>query len=245
MRKLLTTLGAVALALVAAGTARAVSLTDLFSGQSIIAGDKLFDQWELIFQDKSDFTTVNTDNIDVTALNDGGLDPGPGLRFDILNNELDVTGDDLYAYVDFQFGFHVSVLDPTLKIKDNSLGDLNAFLGYVPDGLNDNGSYILENVGTAPGLDDLGIKDVQFSVLDDVTASDLIDSAAFAPQSELWVTKNILVWATDATDQAGLSGFTQRFSQTATVIPEPSTWLLMGLGLAGLWGMGRRVTVRA
>jgi len=34
------------------------------------------------------------------------------------------------------------------------------------------------------------------------------------------VTKNILVWATDMTDTASLTGFTQRFSQT-TILNQP------------------------
>jgi len=204
MRKLLPTLGAVALVAVAAGSAQAISLTALLAGGSIQVNDKLFDDWQVLYEDTSDFHAVNTDNIDVTGLPSMALDPGPGLRFDILNNELSVTGDDLYAYIDFQFGFHVSVLDPLYKIKDNTLAieSGGAFLGYSQDGFNDNGSYVLESVGTALGLDDLGIKDVQYSLLDDVITADLTDSATFAPQSELWVTKNILVWATDATDQA-------------------------------------------
>ena len=57
---------------------QATFLTSLLNGQSITAGDKLFDQWEALFEDSSDFIPVNTDNIEVTALNDGGLNPGPG-----------------------------------------------------------------------------------------------------------------------------------------------------------------------
>jgi hypothetical protein len=34
-----------------------------------------------------------------------------------------VTGDGLYAYLDYSFGFKVTVLDPNLSIKDNSLLD--------------------------------------------------------------------------------------------------------------------------
>ena len=84
-----------------------------------------FDDWQLIFRDTSDSTTVNPDNIEVTALNDDGLDPGPGPQFDIVNHELSVTGEDIDAHIDFQFGFHVSVLDPLDPIE-----------GAPPDGSN-------------------------------------------------------------------------------------------------------------
>jgi hypothetical protein len=98
------TLLALALA-VAAGGAQAIPLSELLRpGGSITAGDKLFDNWSVIFQDSSTAgRVVNTTNIDVSALNDGGLNPGPGLKFDILNSEFSVTGDGLYAYLDFTF----------------------------------------------------------------------------------------------------------------------------------------------
>jgi hypothetical protein len=184
MKKTLLTLALV----LAAGTAQAVSLTSLFDGASITAGDKLFDQWTPIFAGDSDPNfTFNLANIDVTALNDGGLDPGPGLQFDVLNNELQVTGNGDYAYKDLRFGFRVSVL-PGLDvlIKDNSLEILEA--SATTSG--DNGSFILESVGTAAKLDDLGTKEVEFSWLDSSLGesgliSNLFDSAAFAPQSEI------------------------------------------------------------
>jgi hypothetical protein len=240
MKKLHMYLCALMLLLVVPSAAQAVLLTDLINGQSITAGDKLFDQWAPIFQNTSDGHTVDTDNIEVTALNDGGLDPGPGLRFDVLNNELAVTGDN--AHIDFPFGFHVSVLDPKYKIKDASLGSMNAFIGYtvdgVSDGVSDDGGYLVESLGTGAGRNDLGIVSNEFSLLDDVLTSKLSDSVAFAPQSEIWVTKSIRVRAIDATHQAGLQGFTERFSQIAAV-PEPSIWLLVTVGLVGI-GLVRR-----
>lgn len=230
MKKSLHLLSAFLLAIIAAGSAQAITLTELFNGGSITVNDKQFDQWTLIFQDSSEpGRTVNTDNVEVTPLTDGGRDPGPGLQFDILNDEFLVIGDDSYAYLDFQFSFRVTVLNPQEKIKDNSL-ELTGLDGeYTGDGDNDLGIYIQEWVGTALGLNDLAIKEVTANVLDDVETYELFDSAAFPPQSQIFVTKNILVWAQDSTDFARLLHFTQRFSQVH--ISEPTTLALFGLGL--------------
>ncbi|WP_306537160.1 PEP-CTERM sorting domain-containing protein [Geobacter sp.] len=242
MKYLTRALSVLLLVLFTSMGAQATPLSDLFNGGSITAGDKLFDNWSLSFYDASDGRSFNAANIDVTPLNDGGTNPGPGLQFTVSNNELSVTGDGIYAYVDLMFGFRASVLDPTMRIRDNSLTLTDGSLAWDPaDGSYDLGTYIRETIGSAAGQENLGAKDVQFSVFGD--PQELIDntfnSATFAPQSEIWVTKNILVWSVDDTDTAELFGFEQRFSQTPATVPEPSTLLLTGLGIAGLVALRR------
>jgi len=233
MRRAIAILGALVLVMAAAGVGQAMPLSSLLNGGSIQAGDKLFDSWTVSFYDASDGRTFNPGNIEITALSDGGLSPGPGLSFSISNSELTIQGDGIYAYVDLMFGFRVSVLETALAIKDVSLGALGAFFGSqtdLNDGHNDNGSYIRESIGTSAGLNDLGVNEVQFSILDSVTTGVVNDSKAFAPQSQVWVTKNIAVWASEATDYAGLYYFEQRFSQIPVGIPEPGMLSFLALG---------------
>ena len=108
MKKVLLSLCVVALAFIWVGTAQANSISilyDLAGGQTVTAVDKLFDQWwfdnpnpSIPGQTPPSPEEVIAQNIQVTPLLDGGLDPGPGLDFNVLNNALGVTDGNPIAF---------------------------------------------------------------------------------------------------------------------------------------------------
>ena len=229
MKRFLALLCGLGLILGAAGGARAVTMADLFGGQTITVGDKLFSEWQV-------FGVFVTDDVflpDFSEIEVAGLDPlslNPGLMF-TANGQLSVSGE--MNFIDLDFGFTVTVLDPLLRIKDNSLSLMEASIGREDETFGDPLIAIYEWVYDVAG-NELAEKYVEFSFLND----SISDQAQFAPQQTIHVRKNIYISSLDAGDSAVLERFDQRFSQA--VIPEPGTFLLLGSGLAGLAAWRRR-----
>jgi hypothetical protein len=175
------------------------TLADLFNGGTLTAVNSRFSNWQLISLD-STAAIPNLAQISVNALVNDPMHPG--LQF-VANGQLSTTG--------------INSIDLVLKFRVDALAGSNTFTGHELQitGLSFGGSgevaYVSEEVAGGPGVD-LG----SALVISD-NASDflqLVNSASFAPRSQVFVVMNVFVTGTSSIDAANLSTFTHRISQT-------------------------------
>jgi hypothetical protein len=164
-------------------------------------------------------TNLTAGAINVTAHDDGGLNPGPGLVFTGNFNAAAGTTQDT------DFTYHVAVLTPGFLIHDISL----TAVGVVPAGGRITVTETASANGNAAGIMTLQLPSGQTSKTTDMT---------FIPGvTAVTIHKDInLMGGTSA--QTTLTDIEQRFSQSA--VPEPSTMALAGLGALGFIGYGLR-----
>lgn len=197
------------------------TMDELFKGGSLTVDDKLFKDFSLGFDLSAtpfDFTKVT-----VTGLAGGGLDPGPGLRVD-GNGAFKVKDLD---YVDFGYLFTVDVLDPAMRVKDNTLT-----LGSYTFTTIDEGARIEVNETVNNLALDTILAQKQVFADHFLGTSKLTDNQVFAPFSTIRVGTAVTLEGFAIGDTAELTSFTQNFSQV--VVPVPAALWLLASGLAGL-----------
>ena len=223
-RRALIKAAAFALFSLGTGSTLAVPLQDLFGGDSIQINDKVFSDWELIFNDP--LNPVDFSTIDVTGDGSSVFDPGPILIF--ASTVLSVVDDD---FIDFEFEFTVSTTSGTALIKDNGLELTDT--SFSGDGF-------INIAETLFDANDDPLSDLLVEV--ETGVSSLADSADFAPQSSVLVNSTVLVDGAGA-GSASLGGWQMSFSQLEVQAPAPATLALLGVALL-MVGVRRRRELR-
>ena len=210
----------------------ALTLADLFAGQSIQSGDKIFENWTLdpnfegsgYYDVDGNFTPINYSNIEVTAVSGTNAH---GVKYTVLNDELETVG--FFDLFTIAFEFDVRQEDNLAIIIDNEL----ELLSYTnTDGIiiiDENHSELDPNDGPKTVFDEFG----QDSVL--------TDHRVFAAVSQIQNVYNTVtvVDAFGGGIATNLDMWQQTFSQIPPppdIIPEPATALmgLLGIGVLAM-----------
>ena len=201
--------------------ASSCTLAELLAGGAIQVNFTRFENWELEFIDpdgvQPDFSLIVVEGKD-----DGGLDPGDGIKFS-GNAELRVSGADR---LEMAIGFTVTDIHVNTGIRDNSLAILSDTV--VGSGFLQIGEFVTDGSGVG-----LGQKEVETDpAFGPPIASDAIEFAVVQPQ--LIIEKDILLHSALPGDSAELDMFEQRFS-----LPEPEGPVMLGPSLLALWALHR------
>ena len=127
---------------------------------------------------------------------------------------------------DFIIDYSVTVSNAPFLISDLHL-DYNG--SHVAGGF----SSVTEEIFTGG----IGVNQINQMVAYDPPPGNMMTNIFLAtPQSMLWIEKDIQLGGNNTGDQANISAINQVFSQ----IPEPSSMMLVAVGLGGMWLWRRR-----
>ena len=226
-------------AVMTTGCAGATSCTllELMTGGSIQAGDLVFSDFSPWLV--SDYGAVNETNVIVTGLDDGSLDPGPGLLF-TLNGEFDVNSIMNPAGLDLTMTFLVGPPDPPLNPPSNLIKDSSISLVATATG---GGSLS----GVEQELYDMQGGDLVHTHVVDVGGNGLnitFSSTEFTATDSLFNSLKLRVWP-GSNGTANLTSFEIHFSQQEpdtppATVPEPGSLSLMAAGLIAALAMIRK-----
>lgn len=222
----------------AAGCVRNTLAAYTVVGFDCTIGDKEFSDFSYS-QSVLNFAGVPAANIAVIPITTFG---NPGIEFSDPAGFSLSTAAALQLYIG-QFGYDVTVLPDGADINDITLfqlggsltgaGALSVTKNYCATG----GS--LTNCPVPPGGVLPGIKSLTVTpTLATLTANIL------PPVGEVGVADTLFLSAGNgiAAGTSHVSAFANQFSEVATIVPETSTWTMLGIGFAGvgLVGMSRR-----
>jgi len=214
--------------------AHAVLLGDLIDlNGEIIQGDKRFTNFELsniVISDPLDLTPDDPRDIDIQGFTN--LIGEHGLRLAGPFQATSKAGFGSVADLTFFLEYDVSVTDPQFLIHD--LRHAFSFTSIASGGVNvqtQAGFHpnVNASIQSVEGFGDNGVVDLDEAFLNDVSSQHMLHVFTLHSQT----TQPTL--GVFAPGTINLSDIDLTFSQAA--IPEPSTWLLLGTGIAGftLW----------